>query len=775
MRPTACRPGASFVLRVSLVLFCCVLTCNSFYSTPTSKTHTGTTERYFTQRTDHFDPDSTATFSQRVFINQAHFRSHGPVLLFLGGQSPLTTSDANWPVLLDLARETEGLIVALEHRYYGQSRPSDDLSTANLQRLSADQAVEDVRYLIHSGYLSHLVPEVRSTNGEGSKHLAFDMTGGASPVAPGPLAGRTLSPPANPWILVGAAYGGSLGVWTKHRYPTLVEAVVAISAPLQTSTDFYQFDLISSAELPCASDIHDAIVYIDNVHFADAAGFAAFGERFNMTHLGEDPPVVADFLAQPLTEALTYASLDHFSTATVPRAPTDSLCRTFAEAGPRASARQKADLYVRWAQQHYPQRQQAWMAGEDVATDRHPAPATHDPTSGRQRLWQTCTQLRYWITAGPLPHSRRLRSALLTPEYFSRQCSVHFPDAPSLIAKLNSSTSDRLAGSAAPSQFTMEGVAEVQHTDGILYIDGGRDPWRPLTANAATSVTGQTSPPLVTTAHHGPPCDRCAKVVIPDEGHSPLFRWTVTRRMQPFHRQVYDVIKRWLGLVSATSASSGAGFSSPLGNAAVADAVTPLVTTSRPTSAAHGVDTADHRDSTNAERKGSGKSTSSSSATLSPSNLVTSFFAAGGEYSSSLHDSLASIFPDVPPARPRNGRPRSLRRRHPFAPPAPAFSSSLSPSSSGLIYTSPASPLFATGPSADHAVYSSSNQQPGGGGNPRAPFSFDSRAVFIFQITFVILVHLAVEHFSYVFEKNSSVSSTRPNSTSTAATTDGRS
>ena len=43
----------------------------------------------FAQRIDHFDPQNTATFQQRFFVNETYWDSaSGPVFFMLGGEGP---------------------------------------------------------------------------------------------------------------------------------------------------------------------------------------------------------------------------------------------------------------------------------------------------------------------------------------------------------------------------------------------------------------------------------------------------------------------------------------------------------------------------------------------------------------------------------------------------------------------------------------------------------------------------------------------------------------
>lgn len=103
---------------------------------------------------DHFSYNDTSslvynqTFGLRFWYDATHYKPGGPVFCLDGGE----TSGANRLDFLDhgilkiLARETGGMAVVLEHRYYGHSFPVDDLSTDNLRWLTTHQALADNAY-----------------------------------------------------------------------------------------------------------------------------------------------------------------------------------------------------------------------------------------------------------------------------------------------------------------------------------------------------------------------------------------------------------------------------------------------------------------------------------------------------------------------------------------------------------------------------------------------------------------------------------------------------
>lgn len=89
---------------------------------------------------------------------------------------------------------------SLEHRYYGASNGTPDLSTPNLKYLSARQAIGDIAYFIKE------------------MNTQFNLTG-------------------YKWVIFGGSYAGALTVWSKQLYPELMMDVVAFSAMVQAVVD----------------------------------------------------------------------------------------------------------------------------------------------------------------------------------------------------------------------------------------------------------------------------------------------------------------------------------------------------------------------------------------------------------------------------------------------------------------------------------------------------------------------------------------------------------
>ncbi|XP_023699734.1 thymus-specific serine protease [Paramormyrops kingsleyae] len=164
----------------------------------------GVEEQWFTQRLDHFDGAETRVWKQRFFVNDTFYRSGGPVFLMIGGEGPANPAWMQYGTWLTYAKKLGALCFMLEHRFYGKSRPTEDLSFASLRYLSSRQALADLAHF-HS-----------------SMAAARGLTG-------------------SKWVTFGGSYPGSLAAWFRLKYPHLVHASVATSAPVHAVVNFPEY------------------------------------------------------------------------------------------------------------------------------------------------------------------------------------------------------------------------------------------------------------------------------------------------------------------------------------------------------------------------------------------------------------------------------------------------------------------------------------------------------------------------------------------------------
>ncbi|XP_023284180.1 putative serine protease K12H4.7 [Seriola lalandi dorsalis] len=161
-------------------------------------------EQWFTQKLDHFNGTDSREWKQRYFVNEAFYRPGGPVFLMIGGEGPANPAWMQNGTWLTYAEKLGALCLMLEHRFYGKSHPTVDLSTDNLRFLSSRQALAD---------LAHFRTVMAEARG---------------------LTNRK-------WVAFGGSYPGSLAAWFRLKYPHLVHASVATSAPVHAAVNFPEY------------------------------------------------------------------------------------------------------------------------------------------------------------------------------------------------------------------------------------------------------------------------------------------------------------------------------------------------------------------------------------------------------------------------------------------------------------------------------------------------------------------------------------------------------
>jgi Serine carboxypeptidase S28 len=91
---------------------------------PLATSHRAITEQWVTQRLDHFNPQDSRTFQMRYFANDEFFQPNGPVFIFVGGEYGISPGWVSGGHTFDMARELNGYLFYVEHRFYGRTRPT---------------------------------------------------------------------------------------------------------------------------------------------------------------------------------------------------------------------------------------------------------------------------------------------------------------------------------------------------------------------------------------------------------------------------------------------------------------------------------------------------------------------------------------------------------------------------------------------------------------------------------------------------------------------------
>ncbi|ELP83425.1 serine carboxypeptidase (S28) family protein, partial [Entamoeba invadens IP1] len=164
---------------------------------------------------DHFNANNDEEFEVKYFVSEKYLDGtdlHSPLFVMLGGEGPESSKTLDNHYIIDtLAARTNGLMLAIEHRFYGDSTPS--LKMDKLIYCTAEQAMMDYIEIIT------YIQETRNF---------ID----------------------HPVIVIGGSYSGNLAAWMRQKYPNVVDGAWASSAPVEAQVDFYQYLEVVQAGLP---------------------------------------------------------------------------------------------------------------------------------------------------------------------------------------------------------------------------------------------------------------------------------------------------------------------------------------------------------------------------------------------------------------------------------------------------------------------------------------------------------------------------------------------
>lgn len=185
-------------------------------------------------KVDHFNPLDTRRFDARYFVNSDHWIPGGPIFIYLSGSAGDHDEFLTSGAVFELAEDTNSHLFSLEHRFYGESRPTENMSVENLQLLTIEQTLADLAEFI--GFVK--------ANYYGARDARV--------------------------VLWGRGYAGSLAVWARQKYPNHVNAVWASSAPINAIVDnpefmrnvFYTINSIGGPE--CGDIIRGAFRMIED-------------------------------------------------------------------------------------------------------------------------------------------------------------------------------------------------------------------------------------------------------------------------------------------------------------------------------------------------------------------------------------------------------------------------------------------------------------------------------------------------------------------------------
>jgi pimeloyl-ACP methyl ester carboxylesterase len=317
----------------------------------------------FDQKLDHNNPADTRTFKQRYFIDSQYAQdASSPVFYIICGEWNCAGT-TSYGFAVNVAKKVKAHLIALEHRYYGESLPMTDLTTANLSYLNLEYAIEDLASV--------------------QRHLTQTMS----------LTGK--------WIAFGGSYAGTLAAFYRLQHPELVSGSLASSAPVRMKPEFFEYDAHVAKVInktSCGDKVREAVALIEN-KMMTPVGSAEVKAIFKASNIRLDLDfiyVVADILAA----AVQYGRHTGFCQALING---QDPIKDYAVAGLQVlTSLGSTPLEI------------SMQTAEKVET-------TPDDMF-RQWMWQSCTQFG-WFQVANGNGKDTSRSSLVDLEYHKQVCS----------------------------------------------------------------------------------------------------------------------------------------------------------------------------------------------------------------------------------------------------------------------------------------------------------------------------------------------------------------
>ncbi len=328
----------------------------------------GTIEARLDQKLDHFNPADERTFEQRYFLNSTYAEGAGsPVIFFICGEGTCSAGDLRGATLA-YGKKYKAHLVALEHRYYGESQPFETLATENLKYLSTAQAIEDLAvFQVYAGFVHGL---------------------------------------SGKWITIGGSYAGSLAAYYRLKHPEMTQGSLSSSGPVLAKAEFEEYDATVSRVVgpECGAVMREVVAKVENA-LDNPTELARLKKLFGAEDIRE-PVDFVYVLADMAAFAVQYGRRDLFCNALLSRGEPIS---AYANVGLQLlSSFGLTPLMI------------SFQSAESLD------PADYLGFFGmRQWLWQSCTEYGYWQVAHHDP-AVSVRSKLISLKYHDQVCERFF-------------------------------------------------------------------------------------------------------------------------------------------------------------------------------------------------------------------------------------------------------------------------------------------------------------------------------------------------------------
>ncbi|XP_072396390.1 putative serine protease F56F10.1 isoform X1 [Diabrotica undecimpunctata] len=449
-------------------------------------------ERWFTQNLDHFNPNDERTWQQRYYVNDEFASGKGDLaFLQIGGEGEATAAwmtNGSW---ITYARKYKPILFQLEHRYYGKSHPTTDLSTENLVYLTSQQALSDLAFFIEAMNEQHnLTPDVK-------------------------------------WIVFGGSYPGNLAAWVRQKYPHLVHGAMSASGPLLAELDFSEYfkvvaDSLRASNEKCPNIVKQSTAQVEAL-LHTAVGQKNLNELFNLCDdISENVNNSLDMSNFFMSLADNFAGVvqynkDNREVTKKRNLTVDRLCDILLDEsiGPeinRLAAVNNLILDVDGEKCLDYSYNKMIDEMKDVSWDSDAA------AGSRQWTYQTCTEFGYYQTSSYKPHIFGTRFPL---SFSIQQCQDIF----------GSSYNETFLNHAIERTNVLYGGLDIEVSN-VVFVQGSLDPWHVL--GVTTTLNDKAPAILIKGAAH------CANMYNPSDDDTP--------QLKAARVQIEELIGTWIDL-----------------------------------------------------------------------------------------------------------------------------------------------------------------------------------------------------------------------------------
>ncbi|EWC47482.1 hypothetical protein DRE_00450 [Drechslerella stenobrocha 248] len=464
-------------------------------------------ERWFPQKVDHLGPPNNNTFNQRYWISTTFYKPGGPVIVLDGGE----TSGAGRIKYMHtgigryLTEYLGGIGVVLEHRYYGKSYVTQNLSVESLKYLDTAQSLADNAYF--------------------AENLWRELPANLSHIRPS----------ETPFISYGGSYAGAKSAFLQVVHPESYYGSLASSAVVWAGENFWEYNepLREWGDPVCIAILEETARRVDSYSAEGGSVWQQFKQMFGVRNLGDRDAANYIFGVLWMWQSGNWdkqepgaLSWDRFCNNVTTGVGGDDCVYNCEEK--LLAKRQQWDLergirnFAAWTSASV----RRDCGDSDVTTCLGSLGESHykgDSLAETWKLWtwQVCTEWGYFIPGAPQGFPS-LMPRIIDMKYVRRYCPYAFN---------------------MPVDFEVNVTKVLQYggynltAPRLMYIDGTHDPWLYATANSP----------------HSPQKDRDDElnVLIQDAWHhndenglGDISKEPV--RIQDVHHQQIRVVRKWV-------------------------------------------------------------------------------------------------------------------------------------------------------------------------------------------------------------------------------------